>query len=300
MTGLCFIRLVDFDQDNIEELVLAYNKETEPSPASFGDYVWEVWGYEDGQPVLLASDSLFMAEGNAQSVILTQYEGKWYLVSGSGDSYSYNYYFGFGKDNFGLVREALMVENADTSMSYYISGTPVTAEQWNAEEAAWKANKEMYRMNYVSDATELLAMYNDAKAMLSMETSDTTTAAAPEADYVLPNSSQERLTREMLQGLSADELMIARNEIFARHGRKFNTPEIQQHFDSKSWYVPKYTPEEFEAIQYTELSEIEWANIDLINALEAEAPAEGAAGTAPAAGQTAVLRGSITTRIWAT
>ena len=45
-------------------------------------------------------------------------------------------------------------------------------------------------------------------------------------DYILPQSSTEVLTEEDIEGLSAEELLLARNEIYARHGRKFSTPEI--------------------------------------------------------------------------
>ncbi len=91
-------------------------------------------------------------------------------------------------------------------------------------------------------------------------------------DYILPDSSTTYISREQLldMGLSSEQLCFARNEIFAKHGRKFTTPEIQQYFDSKSWYIPKYTPEEFEAIQYDVLNEYEWANIELISSIEAE------------------------------
>ena len=39
--------------------------------------------------------------------------------------------------------------------------------------------------------------------------------------------------------------MIARNEIYARHGRKFNDSELQAYFNSKSWYKGTVNPEDF-------------------------------------------------------
>lgn len=39
----------------------------------------------------------------------------------------------------------------------------------------------------------------------------------------------------------------ARNEIYARKGRKFHSIELQQYFAAKEWYVPIYEPEYFDA-----------------------------------------------------
>lgn len=48
-----------------------------------------------------------------------------------------------------------------------------------------------------------------------------------------------------LEEMSDYELYLARNEIFARHGRIFKNSDLQEYFGSKSWYDPRYTPEEF-------------------------------------------------------
>lgn len=41
-----------------------------------------------------------------------------------------------------------------------------------------------------------------------------------------------------LVGLRANQLRLLRNAIFARHGRTFNTPQLQAYFDGRSWYRP--------------------------------------------------------------
>lgn len=38
---------------------------------------------------------------------------------------------------------------------------------------------------------------------------------------------------------------MARNEIYARHGRKFKDKTLQKYFDEKSWYEGEYEPDEF-------------------------------------------------------
>ncbi|MCI7813470.1 MAG: YARHG domain-containing protein, partial [Robinsoniella sp.] len=85
--------------------------------------------------------------------------------------------------------------------------------------------------------------------------------------YILPSSSSEILTRDSLVGMSLDDLYLARNEIFARHGRMFDDPWLQSYFNSQSWYQPLYSPSEF---SYDWLSSVEMQNVNTILEYEAE------------------------------
>ena len=84
-------------------------------------------------------------------------------------------------------------------------------------------------------------------------------------DYILPESNTRLLTEGDLEGLSAHELMLARNEIYARHGRKFIDEQIQAYFNGKSWYNGTIEAADFDS---SVLSEIERANISFIGAHE--------------------------------
>lgn len=80
-------------------------------------------------------------------------------------------------------------------------------------------------------------------------------------DFLLPDSSTRYLTDNDLETLTWEELCLARNEIFARHGRIFTTNEIASYFNQKPWYRGTISPESFgEAM----LSSIERANIQFI------------------------------------
>lgn len=85
--------------------------------------------------------------------------------------------------------------------------------------------------------------------------------ASASGDYILPDSNKRLLTDDDLEGLSANELMLARNEIYARHGRKFVDEQIQTYFDSKSWYKGTV---EAAAFDTSVLSDIERKNISFI------------------------------------
>ncbi|WP_066309651.1 YARHG domain-containing protein [Bacillus sp. FJAT-29814] len=81
-------------------------------------------------------------------------------------------------------------------------------------------------------------------------------------DFILPDSNTRILTDTDVQDFAKQDLRLARNEIFARHGYIFTADDLQQYFDRKSWYKPN---EEF---HYDLLSNIEKQNIDLIKSYE--------------------------------
>ena len=90
-------------------------------------------------------------------------------------------------------------------------------------------------------------------------------------DYMLDFSSQRVVTESDLRGMSLAELRIARNEIFARHGRQFKDSTLNEWFYSKMWYlnIPmKYSPDSFDRISPSPLSRMEIDNANFIKAYE--------------------------------
>jgi hypothetical protein len=99
--------------------------------------------------------------------------------------------------------------------------------------------------------------------------------AADRAGFLFGDSNVRYLTRSELQGLSADRLHIARNEIFARKGRYFKDDTLRAYFSRFSWYQPHAWD--------VPLGPVEQANVGLIQSIEAPAaPSRGIAGPVPA------------------
>ena len=65
-------------------------------------------------------------------------------------------------------------------------------------------------------------------------------------EYIIPDSSTRYLSNADLNPLTEWEIRVARNEIYARHGRMFKSQELADYFKSKSWYVPSIPPEQFD------------------------------------------------------
>lgn len=88
-------------------------------------------------------------------------------------------------------------------------------------------------------------------------------------EYIINSSNSRYITEEDLNSLTQKEVLLARNEIFARHGRKFNTDWIREYFEERNWYAPEYEADYFDNyLVDTEFNEYEKENIKFIRAYE--------------------------------
>lgn len=87
--------------------------------------------------------------------------------------------------------------------------------------------------------------------------------------YILPESDARYLSDADIASLSLKDLNYAKNEIYARHGRRFKSNELQQYFDSQSWYTGQYDPDDFDA-NYSQsvLNDYEKKNAELLRKKE--------------------------------
>lgn len=110
-----------------------------------------------------------------------------------------------------------------------LNGTPSNMQSNDIEESTDVGNEE-------SNSTQ----NNEVQpAVVEQEAKQSTN------DYVIPDSDSRYLTDADLDGLSKEELRIARNEISARKGRKFKDSELSNYFKSKAWYNPTIEPDDF-------------------------------------------------------
>ena len=83
------------------------------------------------------------------------------------------------------------------------------------------------------------------EAQLRLELSRLSAASESDSEYLLPDSDSRYLTEDDLAGFTAEQCRLARNEIYARHGRRFKDPALQRYFDSLSWYNGTIEPSDF-------------------------------------------------------
>lgn len=87
-----------------------------------------------------------------------------------------------------------------------------------------------------------------------------------DGEYILKDSDKKYISEDTIRRLSDRELMLARNEIYARKGRIFDDAEIREYFLAQSWYDGTIHPDDFTEDM---LSEVEKANIKKIKDEEA-------------------------------
>ena len=83
------------------------------------------------------------------------------------------------------------------------------------------------------------------EAQLRLELSRLSAASESDSEYLLADSDSRYLTEDDLAGFTAEQCRLARNEIYARHGRRFSDPALQRYFDSLSWYNGTIEPSDF-------------------------------------------------------
>ena len=172
-------------------------------------------------------------------------------------------------------------DGLDFERSYYFSDGMLRFALFEAEDACRLYFKDdvLLRLRYAEDArkaseyvdydgsggeeydawrdfalSEAYALYADACAV-----------AAERSEYILPDSDSRYLSEDDLRGLSADECRLARNEIFARHGRCFDDAELQAYFDACSWYTGTIAASAFNENVFNAYEE---ANVALIREYE--------------------------------
>lgn len=65
-------------------------------------------------------------------------------------------------------------------------------------------------------------------------------------EYICPKSNVKKLSVKDVKKLSKTDRRLAKNEIYARYGRKFNDENLQEYFNGKSWYTGDIEPEDFD------------------------------------------------------
>src|SRR3712207_3385472 len=141
---------------------------------------------------------------------------------------------------------ALLVRNSSSG------NTPVKAENSNGT-----ANRDASR-NASNTASDNGPSRPDSSNKASANNRNSSAATDPAGRAEAKVVRGAALEAGELTNLSGEELRRLRNAVYARHGRTFDSPDLQRYFDSRSWYKARYDYSE------SELTETDRANIKLI------------------------------------
>lgn len=167
---------------------------------------------------------------------------------------------------------------------YDVSATSLSTALAEIYEDIYSEQNSLYRVVFESSLTSDQESYRTVRLSCasvsgyagSCETSyvpvdnvDYDLPALSFDDYVLPFSGSRYYSRDELEGLSLWQLYLARNEIFARHGRGFKNQDLVEYFATRHWYTELYSPEEFDAMA-SPLNDYEQKNAELMLEIEKE------------------------------
>lgn len=155
-----------------------------------------------------------------------------------------------------LVFDAINDPLAQTSQTQNATASSTSTQRIANEEQDNNANTSMNNNSSASSQ----------EANNEQQYSYSSASNSANAFYVLPESDSAYYSTADLSGLSDQELYVARNEIYARHGRTFKNADLQNWFNQMSWYQGIYSPEEFDS--KVQLNDYEKQNANTILALE--------------------------------
>ena len=136
------------------------------------------------------------------------------------------------------------LDNASGYFDEYEDTEPEPALEEESGSSSVSNNTADDTSDYVSDSfTSLKDEYDYDTEDFAVEEEEDTSYEDP--GYIFPDSDVYILTKSDLAGLTKEDLDIARNEIYARHGRKFKNAWLQEYFNKQSWYTPRYDPDDF-------------------------------------------------------
>ena len=122
-------------------------------------------------------------------------------------------------------------------------------------------------------ALSAAAVPANASALNSAEQTVTEAATEPDTEikeytgYFFADGDTRYLTSKDITDLTQQECCFAKNEFYARHGRKFQSVELQDYFGSTFWYRGSVEPEAFSD---TVFNDYELKNIVLLQDRELE------------------------------
>ena len=116
-----------------------------------------------------------------------------------------------------------------------------------------------------SIAAEYNEMLLEREAIINSFTVSEVNVRYDAREYVLPMSQTKEIPEYYLENMSSNQLWIARNEIYARHGRIFDSSYLSNYFASCSWYQGTVGGGDFDESVF---SQIEKENLEKIKAQE--------------------------------
>lgn len=175
----------------------------------------------------MRTDSITFFHRNSRQALEATYGNEF---GSGGRLFSIGYSEDYGFTN---TEPAYSIIGSGQTGVYYLS-MPTDVQGYTEDAGIWNEWRSLCDgMDWVREHITIISpgeIIVDRNQVVNVSNLDIT------GEYILAESSDRYLEETELDGMNADELQMAINEIYARHHRKFVTRSIQDYFDSKSWY----------------------------------------------------------------
>ena len=148
-----------------------------------------------------------------------------------------------GKETEKAEREAPAAEVKETKAVETEAAAVEVTETKAAETEAAAGSEKDSKFEDLSGVD----LFDLSSEIQETETKEKETEAAEDtrSEYIFADADTRYLTQEEVDKLSLQAVCYAKNEIYARHGRKFLSTELQEYFNDKSWYQGTVEAEKF-------------------------------------------------------
>lgn len=139
---------------------------------------------------------------------------------------------GFKELNNYNLEEIFIAQNEMLARNGYVFSSYPVLQKYFESKSWYKANTSFngeLSNQIEKDNYSMLRTVNFS--IIAREKSEKITA-----DFIFNDSNKREISSYQINNLSDWQLIIARNEIFARYGLEFSTKDIMEHFKEKSWF----------------------------------------------------------------
>ena len=147
------------------------------------------------------------------------------------------------KETKAAETEAVAAEVAETKAAETEAAAAEVAET-KAPETEAAAGSEKGRKFEDLSGVDLFDLSPEIQETATKE-KETEVTEDTRSEYIFVDADIRYLTQEEVDKLSLQAVCYAKNEIYARHGRKFLSTELQEYFNDKSWYQGTVEAEKF-------------------------------------------------------
>lgn len=162
-----------------------------------------------------------------------------------------------GQAAYGTDVGGFLTINLESDMQRFRTWSEVFA---STRKRVYEETGHQLRGAGLTDDPQLPLAHSLGTPLLEIGEEDKGVAATLE--YVLEDSAERSYSEEELYKFGLEQLYLARNEIFARHGYEFGSQFLQDYFGSLSWYDP------VPGFKNPPLSALESANVAVILKVE--------------------------------